>query len=93
MRPALKKSIITETEFCVLKNLHMHYVANRERPATEISQIAIDIGVKDKDEVLRALYILEGRSLVSPEPAGSFTSNSWKITEIGIRAYDLAIAM
>ena len=50
----------------------------------------LETGIKDNDEVLRALYTLEGRSLVSPEPPGSFTSNVWKITEIGIKAFTLS---
>ena len=56
---------------------------------TELSEITQTTAAKgevtrDQDEVLRALYTLEGKGLVSPEPAGDFTSNKWKITEIGL---------
>jgi hypothetical protein len=38
------------------------------------------------DDVLRALYTLEGKSLVHPDPEGDFTSALWKISPIGVRA-------
>ena len=92
MRPTLKKNIVTDTEFNVLKILYKRYLSNKNSSAIEISQIAVESGVKDNDEILRALYTLEGRSLVSPEPEGVFTSKMWKITEFGVKAYDLALS-
>ena len=52
----------------------------------EITEISCMTGIRDSDEILRALYTLEGKNLVSPEPKGDFTSNQWIITETGVRA-------
>lgn len=50
---------------------------------TELQEITSYCGNRDQDEVLRALYTLEGKGLVSPDPEGDFTSNNWKMTEAG----------
>ena len=92
MRPTLKKNIVTDTEFNVLKILYRRYATNKKSPVAEISQIAVESNTRDNDEILRALYTLEGKSLVSPEPEGVFTSKVWKITEFGVKAYDLAVS-
>ena len=51
---------------------------------TELSEITQVTMVRDQDEILRALYTLEGKGLVSPEPEGDFTSTKWKISEAGL---------
>ena len=50
-----------------------------------ISDLARVVG-SDEKEVQRSLYILEGHKFVTPFPEGDFTSKSWKITEIGVKA-------
>ena len=89
MQQVLKKNIISKIEFAVLNNLHQRYSTSKETPTSEISQISVETGIRDNDEVLRALYTLEGKNLVSPEPAGSFTSTIWKITDTGLKAVEL----
>lgn len=46
----------------------------------EITQAA---GLPDEKDTQRFLFILEGNKLVSPFPAGDFTSKSWQITGDG----------
>ena len=58
----------------------------------ELFEIGTAAGLKDQDEVLRALYTLEGKGLASPEPEGDFTSNKWKATEVGVRALEVVEA-
>lgn len=93
MQQVLKKNIISKTEFTVLSNLHQRYSSSKDTPTSEISQISVETGIRDNDEVLRALYTLEGKNLVSPEPAGSFTSSIWKITDTGLKAIELVTAV
>lgn len=57
----------------------------RQLQLNEIAQIS---GLKDEKEVQRSLYILEGHKLVSPTPAGDFTSKIWHITEEGVKIAD-----
>lgn len=58
------------------------------RPRTfDISEIAQLSGLRDEKETQRYLYILEGHKLVSPFPAGDFTSKNWHVTEDGMKAY------
>lgn len=52
----------------------------------EVTEIGLAIGLRDNDEVLRALYTLEGKHLVAPQPAGDLTSSRWRITPIGLKA-------
>jgi hypothetical protein len=59
---------------------------------TEIGEISQHTGIRDNDEVLRALYTLEGKCLVQPEPQGDFTSNHWQITDTGLRALSVISA-
>lgn len=51
---------------------------------TELIEITQSTMLRDQDEILRALYTLEGKALVSPEPEGDFTSTKWKITDAGM---------
>ncbi|RIL09566.1 MAG: hypothetical protein DCC75_06220 [Proteobacteria bacterium] len=53
----------------------------------DITQIANVTGLGDEKEVLRLLYILEGHKLVSPFPAGDFTSKIWQVTDDGLKVY------
>ncbi len=39
--------------------------------------------LKNEDEILRFLYIMEGQKLVSPYPHGDFTSDFWCLTAYG----------
>lgn len=50
---------------------------------TELIEITHFCSIRDQDEILRALYTLEGKGLVSPDPEGDFTSTKWKMTEVG----------
>ncbi len=54
--------------------------------ALQITEIAQAIGINDEREIQRNLFILEGQKLVSPLPAGDFTSRTWSITNEGLRA-------
>ncbi len=52
----------------------------------QIHEIAEMSGLRDEKETQRYLFILEGQKLVSPCPAGDFTSKTWHITKHGIKA-------
>ena len=81
------EDLVTDTEKNVLQCLNFRLEETKdEEITTEIGEISNKTGINDKDEVLRALYSLEGRSLVSPFPSGDFTSNRWKITSVGVKA-------
>lgn len=60
--------------------------ANRPNSSnlSELTEIIQFTSNRDQDEILRALYTLEGKGLVSPDPVGDFTSNKWKATEHGM---------
>ena len=58
---------------------------NQPKPF-QITEIAHNSGVKDEKETQRYLFILEGQKLVSPYPAGDFTSRTWSITKHGMKA-------
>ena len=51
----------------------------------QINEIAERSGLKDEKETQRFLFILEGQKLVSPYPAGDFTSKLWTITNQGVQ--------
>ena len=82
------KALFSQVEYSVLKYLSNRRHGNVEGPI-EIGEISSTTGIRDSEEVLRALYTLEGKSLVEPEPRGDFTSNIWQITDIGVRALGL----
>lgn len=82
------KALFSQIEYSVLKCLSTKRRAPSSN-ATEISEISCTTGIRDSEEVLRALYTLEGKSLVEPEPRGDFTSNIWQITDFGVRALDM----
>lgn len=52
----------------------------------QIHEISAKSGLKDEKETQRYLFILEGQKLVTPLPAGDFTSRTWQITKQGIKA-------
>ena len=81
-----EKTHISEREVTVLRCLSSKQLSPADVNSAEVSEIAYAIGIRDNDEVLRALYTLEGKSLVSPEPEGDFTSNNWQITTLGQKA-------
>jgi hypothetical protein len=83
---ALRKNIISQQEFAVLATLRNKTEDQTEQNTSEINEISANTGIDDNDEVLRALYTLEGKSFVKPEPPGSFTSNIWRITDAGVKA-------
>ena len=88
----LKRNAISEYELAVLAMLHDKIISDGENSAfktIEISELSHSTGINDNDEVLRALYTLEGKSFVTPEPPGSFTSTSWRITDVGCKALQL----
>ncbi len=88
-----EKTHISQLELNVLKCLNTRKVGTKEVSPADISEISYTTGIKDNDEVLRALYTLEGKSLVSPEPRGDFTSNVWQITDVGLQALNLLDTM
>jgi hypothetical protein len=83
---------ISPSELVILKYLGHSVTITRERRTTEITEISTTTGIRDNDEVLRALYTLEGKNLVEPEPRGDFTSNRWQITDVGLRALQVFAA-
>jgi hypothetical protein len=85
----MNKASISSVELSVLRFIGGSSVANSDRSISEISEIAVGTGLRDSEEVQRALYLLEGKRLVRPEPEGDFTSNHWLITESGLKALDL----
>lgn len=66
----------------VLKAMSKKNIANN---AIQIEEIAELSGLRDEKETQRYLFILEGQKLVSPQPAGDFTSKSWSITSDGLQ--------
>src|SRR5262249_15943183 len=96
------KSPISQIEFAVLKLLRDRVVQDRQlqeqpvknfnltgKTTVEVSDIASGTGIRDREEALRALYTLEGKNLVQPEPAGDFTSHHWIITDTGVKALNV----
>lgn len=79
---------MSSNEIAVLKSLFYRKRVDHE-PLIEIADLAHVTGIRNNEEVQRALYILEGKSLVSPEPAGDLTSSQWQITDVGQRAVDV----
>ena len=66
----------------------MHRNADQQSCAPTEAQYTVadmvegtDIGTAD--EVLRALYIMEGQKMVTPFPIGDFTSSHWCLTDGG----------
>ncbi len=84
----VSRNKISSSELVILRHLGDSNAA-RDRRITEITEISVTTGIRDNDEVLRALYTLEGKNLVEPEPKGDFTSNRWQITDVGLRALQL----
>ena len=62
------------------------YKTDVDKENLEVSEISSGTSVRDTDDILRALYTLEGKHLVEPCPPGDFTSSFWKVTPIGERA-------
>lgn len=91
MREELREHV-NEIELAILRFLSVNSAFGQipeDVKTIEVSQISTNIGVKDKDEVVRALYTLEGKSLARPYPNGDFTSNQWHITDVGLEAMKL----
>lgn len=84
------KNIISGHEVAVLNCLGGHI--SNDSKTIEVSEISYSTGIRDNDEILRALYTLEGKSMVAPEPRGDFTSNHWQITEMGKKALSMVAA-
>lgn len=70
----------------VLKALSHGTVESQEPKQFQINEISSKSGLKDEKETQRYLFILEGQKLVTPLPAGDFTSRTWQITKHGIKA-------
>jgi hypothetical protein len=86
---SMSKPVVSDVEMSILKVLKRRLESETEVPFSNINEISATSGINDGDDVLRALYTLEGKSLVSPQPEGDFTSQFWKITEVGMKAYTL----
>jgi hypothetical protein len=85
------KSNFSPKELSVLQCLREKSGTVQDLITIEINEISSGSGIRDSEEVLRALYTLEGRSLVEPDPPGDFTSARWRITDLGRRAADLML--
>jgi len=85
----LAKRMISGLEAVVLKFMSTQLMTDNTRESLDVHEIAAGCETRDVEEILRALYTLEGKSLVEPNPPGDFTSSEWKITEIGKRAVPL----
>jgi len=85
------QNLFTDFEINVLQLLCQRS-GREEQQISEISEIAVATGIKNNEEVQRALYVLEGRSLVAPEPMGDLTSKHWRITDTGQKALQLIAA-
>lgn len=85
--PKLPKNVSESylNQITVLKTLSRETAPTNPRPyqLTEIAELS---GLRDEREVQRYLFILEGQKLVTPHPAGDFTSKTWQITRDGMRA-------
>lgn len=85
--PKLPKNVSESylNQITVLRTLSRETAPTTPRPyqLTEIAELS---GLRDEREVQRYLFILEGQKLVTPHPAGDFTSKTWQITRDGIRA-------
>ena len=88
-RERVAKNILSPRENAVLKALRDLAAAGRGSTPIELSEIGQQIGLRDNDEVLRALYTLEGKSLVEPDPPGDLTSLRWRITPTGMKAAEV----
>ncbi len=81
------KSYVSKTELAVLRTLlHQRGDLATDRSLIDVNELASVTGIKDSDEILRALYTLEGKSLARPEPDGDLTSPHWIITDTGVKA-------
>jgi len=68
----------------------LRVLSERAKTATDVRQFNINeisqlSKLNDEKEVQRYLFILEGQKLVTPFPAGDFTSKNWRITKDGVR--------
>lgn len=82
------KKKISETyvhQINVLRTLTCNTIVNAEPKQYQLTEIAELSGLKDERETQRYLFILEGQKLVSPFPAGDFTSKTWHITKHGVK--------
>ena len=73
-------------QISVLKAMRIQTPVETEPKLLQIEEIAQAAGLNDEREIQRYLFILEGQKLVTPHPAGDFTSRTWQITKTGIRA-------
>ncbi len=78
------QKIISQRELSVLKVLRERQ--SLQTSTSDIGEIATQSGIRDNQEVQRALYLLEGKNFVKPDPEGDFTSNRWRITDVGMKA-------
>lgn len=83
-----QKAMVSQVELAVLRTLKVQIGAENSQH-TDISELSSATGVRDNDEILRALYTLEGKNLVQPEPPGDLTSSIWKITDGGVKALQM----
>lgn len=82
------KKVLSESHACQIRVLRaLSSQGAAETKLYQMEEICDLSGMRDEKEVLRYLYILEGQSLVSPHPAGDFTSKTWKVTAEGVRTW------
>jgi hypothetical protein len=80
------KRIISDIELEILKYMDKELQSDPDKDNLQVAEISQGTGVRDTDDILRALYTLEGKHLVEPCPPGDFTSSFWRVTPIGQRA-------
>ena len=85
----VRSGLSTDLESGNLSGMDLDNLELTEIEPSEIADIAIASGIKDNDEVLRALYNLEGKSMAEPYPVGDFTSQRWRVTPTGVKAFAL----
>ena len=73
-------------QIAVLKTMSPVDTIKSEPRLIQIDEIAERSGVGDEREIQRYLFILEGQKLVTPHPTGDFTSKTWQITKVGMKA-------
>ena len=83
------RNLFSNVEIAILRELRGKKANRGLEPTKEVSELASSTGVSDNEEILRALYTLEGKALVRPFPEGDFTSNAWEITDVGVKALSM----
>lgn len=74
-------------QIIIMKALYAGNKTTLSKYERDINEIAEESGLNDEKETQRQLYILEGHKLVTPKPAGDFTSKLWALTDDGVKTF------